>query len=122
MTMQKRVVVTGLGAITPVGNTVDELWSGLRAGRSGLGPVTLFDASRLNSQVAAEVKGFEPDPDEKPSPASKSGRGGSRGGSRGNASRANEGGGRGGRSDGQRPNDRSGSSNRRGGRGRRHAG
>jgi 3-oxoacyl-[acyl-carrier-protein] synthase II len=60
MTMQKRVVVTGLGAVTPVGNTVDELWAGLCAGRSGLGPVTLFDASRLNSQVAAEVKGFEP--------------------------------------------------------------
>ncbi len=61
MTMQKRVVVTGLGAVTPIGNTVAELWESLRAGKSGLGPITLFDGSRLESRVAAEVKNFDPE-------------------------------------------------------------
>jgi 3-oxoacyl-[acyl-carrier-protein] synthase II len=60
MTMKTRVVVTGLGAVTPVGNSVDELWDSLRNGRSGVGPVTQFDASNLDSRVAAEVKGFDP--------------------------------------------------------------
>ncbi|GAB1538502.1 beta-ketoacyl-ACP synthase II [Scytonema sp. NUACC21] len=56
----KRVVVTGLGAITPLGNTVPEYWQGLLQGRSGIGPITLFDASRLSCQIAGEVKNFDP--------------------------------------------------------------
>ncbi|MCA1993303.1 MAG: beta-ketoacyl-ACP synthase II [Coleofasciculus sp. S288] len=56
----KRVVVTGLGAITPLGNTVTEYWQGLLEGRSGIGLITLFDASRLDCQIAGEVKGFDP--------------------------------------------------------------
>ncbi|MFB2978487.1 beta-ketoacyl-ACP synthase II [Microseira sp. BLCC-F43] len=56
----KRVVVTGLGAITPLGNTVTKYWQGLIEGRSGIGPITLFDASCLLCQIAGEVKGFDP--------------------------------------------------------------
>lgn len=56
----KRVVVTGLGAITPLGNTVKEYWQGLLEGRSGIRPITLFDASHLACQIAGEVKGFDP--------------------------------------------------------------
>src|SRR5919202_3294333 len=55
-----RVVVTGLGAITPIGNTVDEYWSSLLAGKSGAGRITAFDPSGLPVQMAAEVKGFDP--------------------------------------------------------------
>lgn len=57
---RKRVVVTGLGAITPLGNTVTEYWEGLLTGRNGIGPITLFDASRHNCRIAGEVKGFDP--------------------------------------------------------------
>ncbi|WP_448380567.1 beta-ketoacyl-ACP synthase II [Gloeomargarita sp.] len=60
MTGRERVVVTGLGAITPLGNTVADYWAGLLAGRSGVGPVTLFDASQHECRIAAEVKGFDP--------------------------------------------------------------
>ena len=56
----KRVVVTGLGAVTPLGNTLIQYWEGLLGGRSGIGPITLFDASRHDSQIAGEVKGFDP--------------------------------------------------------------
>ena len=56
----KRVVVTGLGAVTPLGNTLKQYWEGLLGGRSGIGPITLFDASRHDSQIAGEVKGFDP--------------------------------------------------------------
>ncbi len=56
----KRVVVTGLGAITPLGNTVKEYWQGLLQGRSGIGPITLFDASGMDCRIAGEVKGFDP--------------------------------------------------------------
>jgi len=56
----KRVVVTGLGAITPIGNTVKDYWEGLISGRNGVGPITLFDASRHACQIAGEVKGFDP--------------------------------------------------------------
>jgi 3-oxoacyl-[acyl-carrier-protein] synthase II len=55
-----RVVITGLGAITPLGHTVDELWDGLTAGRSGITRITQFDASLLPCQIAGEVKNFEP--------------------------------------------------------------
>ncbi|MBD2464083.1 beta-ketoacyl-ACP synthase II [Oscillatoria sp. FACHB-1407] len=56
----KRVVITGLGAITPIGNTLAEYWDGLRSGRNGIAPITLFDASRHDSRIAGEVKGFDP--------------------------------------------------------------
>ena len=56
----KRVVVTGLGAITPLGNTVKDYWEGLIQGQSGIAPITLFDASRHACQIAGEVKGFDP--------------------------------------------------------------
>ena len=54
----KRVVVTGLGAITPVGNNPEETWNNLLAGKSGAAPITLFDASQFKTQFACEVKGF----------------------------------------------------------------
>jgi 3-oxoacyl-[acyl-carrier-protein] synthase II len=56
--MSRRVVVTGLGAVTPLGNTVKDTWDGFVNGRNGVGPVTLFDASDLDVRYAAEVKGF----------------------------------------------------------------
>ena len=56
----KRVVVTGLGALTPVGNSVFETWESLLQGKSGAGPITLFDASHFKTQFACEVKGFNP--------------------------------------------------------------
>jgi 3-oxoacyl-[acyl-carrier-protein] synthase II len=56
----KRVVVTGIGAITPIGNTAAEFWSGLLNGVSGAGPITLFDASKFKTRFACEVKGFDP--------------------------------------------------------------
>ncbi len=55
-----RVVITGIGAITPLGLTLPELWDGLLAGRSGIGRITQFDASALPCQIAGEVKGFDP--------------------------------------------------------------
>ncbi|WP_422632150.1 beta-ketoacyl-ACP synthase II [Stenomitos frigidus] len=57
---RKRVVVTGLGAITPIGNTLAEYWEGLLSGRNGIGPITLFDAFRHDCRMAGEVKGFDP--------------------------------------------------------------
>ncbi|HET9590879.1 MAG TPA: beta-ketoacyl-ACP synthase II [Anaerolineales bacterium] len=57
--MRKRVVITGLGCICPVGNTVNEAWRALLAGRSGAGMITLFDASKHKTRFAAEVKGFD---------------------------------------------------------------
>lgn len=57
---QRRVVITGVGAVTPLGLTVDEYWQGLAAGRSAIGRITRFDASKYPVKVAAEVKGFEP--------------------------------------------------------------
>jgi 3-oxoacyl-[acyl-carrier-protein] synthase II len=56
----KRVVVTGLGAITPIGNTLDEYWDGLMSGRNGVGRITNFDPSKHDCQIAAEVKNFDP--------------------------------------------------------------
>lgn len=57
---KRRVVVTGLGAFTPIGTTVKEFWENALAGVSGAGPITLFDASRHDVKFAAEVKGFDP--------------------------------------------------------------
>ncbi|MFM7087659.1 MAG: beta-ketoacyl-ACP synthase II [Cyanobium sp.] len=55
----RRVVVTGLGAVTPIGNDVAAYWEGLRSGRNGVAPITLFDASRHACRFAAEVRNFE---------------------------------------------------------------
>ena len=55
----KRVVVTGLGAVTPVGNTPEEMWKNLLNGVSGAAPITLFDASKFKTQFACEVKNFD---------------------------------------------------------------
>jgi 3-oxoacyl-[acyl-carrier-protein] synthase II len=57
--MRKRVVVTGLGCVSPVGNNVNETWSALLAGTSGAAPITAFDASAHKTKFAAEVKGFD---------------------------------------------------------------
>ncbi len=56
----KRVVITGIGAITPIGNTAEEFLKGLQEGRSGAAPITLFDATEFKTQFACEVKGFDP--------------------------------------------------------------
>ncbi len=56
--MKRRVVVTGLGAVTPIGNTVEEFWKGIKEGKVGIGPITKFDASDYKVQIAAEVKDF----------------------------------------------------------------
>ena len=56
---RRRVVVTGLGLISPVGNTVPEAWENIVAGKSGIGPITRFDASAFKSRIAGEVKGFD---------------------------------------------------------------
>jgi len=56
----KRVVVTGMGALTPIGNTLSEYWNGLLSGKNGIGPIALFDASRHKCRIAGEVKGFDP--------------------------------------------------------------
>ncbi|MCC6385217.1 MAG: beta-ketoacyl-ACP synthase II [Bacteroidia bacterium] len=58
--MLKRVVVTGLGALTPLGNNVEDSWKNLVAGVSGAGPITRFDASKFKTRFACEVKGFDP--------------------------------------------------------------
>lgn len=56
----KRVVVTGLGAITPLGNNLQDYWDGLLSGKNGIGPITHFDPSRHACKIAGEVKGFDP--------------------------------------------------------------
>ena len=56
----KRVVVTGIGAITPIGNTAREFWESLLLGKSGAAPITLFDATKFKTQFACEVKNFDP--------------------------------------------------------------
>jgi len=56
----KRVVITGIGAITPIGNTAEAYWEGLLSGTSGAGNITLFDASKFKTRFACEVKGFDP--------------------------------------------------------------
>ena len=57
---RKRVVITGLGTLSPLGNTVKDTWDSLLAGRSGIGPITHFDASEFITRFAGEVKGFDP--------------------------------------------------------------
>ena len=58
--MKRRVVVTGLGCVSPVGNNVEDTWQALLAGKSGAAPITSFDASTHKTKFAAEVKGFDP--------------------------------------------------------------
>jgi 3-oxoacyl-[acyl-carrier-protein] synthase II len=58
--MSRRVVVTGLGAVTPIGNDVASYWDGLKNGKNGIGPVTRFDTADLKAKLAAEVKDFDP--------------------------------------------------------------
>ena len=58
--MTRRVVITGLGCVSPVGNNVPDTWSALLAGKSGAGPITRFDTSKHKTKFAAEVKGFDP--------------------------------------------------------------
>ena len=58
---ERRVVITGLGALTPLGLDVESTWEGLIEGRSGIGPVTAFDASEFEQPIAGELKGFEPE-------------------------------------------------------------
>jgi 3-oxoacyl-[acyl-carrier-protein] synthase II len=60
MPMRRRVVVTGVGLVTPVGIGTEETWRALLAGRSGIAAITRFDASRFSTRIAGEVKGFEP--------------------------------------------------------------
>ena|SRR5687768_9462718 len=54
----KRVVITGMGAITPLGNSVNELWKNIMAGKSGVGMITKFDTTHFKTKFAAEVKDF----------------------------------------------------------------
>lgn len=60
MSENRRVVVTGLGAITPLGNNVADTWEGLKNGKNGIGPITFFDTENFKTKLAAEVKGFDP--------------------------------------------------------------
>ena len=57
---KKRVVITGMGALTPIGNTVNDYWNNLIQGKSGAEPITKFDASLFKTQFACEVKNFDP--------------------------------------------------------------
>ena len=58
--MKRRVVVTGLGALTPLGNSVSESWESAIAGKSGIGPITKFDCSSYKTRIAGEIKNFDP--------------------------------------------------------------
>lgn len=60
MGKNRRVVITGMGAITPIGNTVEEFWNGIKEGKTGFGPITYFDTADYRCKLAAEVKGFDP--------------------------------------------------------------
>ena len=57
----RRVVITGLGTISPVGNTINEFWNNIVNGKSGAGPITKFDASKYKTRFACEVKNFHPE-------------------------------------------------------------
>lgn len=58
---KRRVVITGIGAVTPVGNNAPAMWQAMQAGTCGIGPITLYDATAQKAKLAAEVKGFEPE-------------------------------------------------------------
>ena len=57
----KKVVITGMGAVTPLGSSIEQTWENLTQKKSGIGPVTRFDASSLPSRIAGELKGFSPE-------------------------------------------------------------
>src|SRR5215471_8299325 len=59
---ERRVVVTGIGIVSPIGNDVETFWSNLVAGRCGVDKISAFDASKFDTQIAAEVKNFDPLP------------------------------------------------------------
>ena len=56
--MKERVVVTGMGAITPIGNNIEEFWNGIKAGKTGFGKIRAFDTTNFKTSLAAEVKDF----------------------------------------------------------------
>jgi len=58
---KRRVVITGLGAVTPIGNNIEEFWEGLKTGKNGVGPITKFDTEKFDTKFAFEVKNFDPD-------------------------------------------------------------
>jgi 3-oxoacyl-[acyl-carrier-protein] synthase II len=58
--MKKRIVITGMGALTPVGNSVNDMWSALLEGKNGIGPITYFDTSKYETKIAGEIRGFDP--------------------------------------------------------------
>lgn len=60
MSDNRRVVITGLGAVTPLGNNVKDTWEAMKAGKNGISPITLFDTEAYKAKLAAEVKGFDP--------------------------------------------------------------
>lgn len=60
MNQNRRVVVTGMGAVTPLGNNVADTWRGLRTGKNGIDHITLFDTEKFKAKLAAEVRGFDP--------------------------------------------------------------
>lgn len=60
MNENRRVVVTGIGAVTPIGNNVKDTWNNLKSGKNGIAPISLFDTSNLKSKLGAEVKDFDP--------------------------------------------------------------
>ncbi|MEX0819099.1 MAG: beta-ketoacyl synthase N-terminal-like domain-containing protein, partial [Pirellulaceae bacterium] len=57
--MRRRVVITGVGSINPMGHDVETVWTGLKEGRSGVGYTTIFDASRFPTRISAEVKNWD---------------------------------------------------------------
>ena len=60
MSENRRVVVTGMGAVTPLGNDWNTTWEGLKSGKNGIGPITRFDTQGYKATLAAEVRGFDP--------------------------------------------------------------
>lgn len=60
MSENRRVVVTGIGAVTPIGNTTKETWESMKAGKNGIAPITLFDTTNFKAKLGAEVKNFDP--------------------------------------------------------------
>ena len=58
--MKRRVVITGLGAITPIGHNVDSFWNGIKENKNGIDEISLFNAENLKVKMAAEVKDFDP--------------------------------------------------------------
>ena len=57
--MRRRVVVTGVGCVNPMGNDVETMWNGLKESRSGVGYISLFDASRMPTRIAAEIRNWD---------------------------------------------------------------